>query len=84
MILTEGLYYVLGTALLTLSIGTLCGYLFCQLNSTVGTFVKVIYQFPGVYAAIYLGAVLLVQVLFSYLSLNTLKKESLVERMRDV
>ena len=83
MITTEGLYYVLGTAVLTLSIGTLCGYLFCRMNSTVGTFIKVIYQFPGVYAALYLASVVLVQIVFSFVSLNSLKKESLVERIRE-
>ena len=84
MILAEGLYYVFGTIALTLSVGTLSGYLLCQAFDTVGTMGTVVYQFPALHAGLYLGAVVLVQVLFSFVSLNTLKKESLVERMRGV
>lgn len=83
MLLEEGLYYVLGTIILTLSAGTLCGYLLCQSIDTIGTMGKLIYHFPGIQVAVYLAAVVLVQVLFSFVSMNTLRKESLVERIRE-
>ena len=75
MLLIEGLFYTLGVLLLSISCGTLIGYLLCTVFSAMSIFGKVSYHFPTVEMFSYFILMLAVQMLFSCfaMELNVLK-----------
>lgn len=84
MLLIEGLFYSLGAIVITLTIGTGCGYLLCQVFNTIGVFGTITYQFPIWQIVTYFTILLVIQLSFSFLSIKLFKNQSLVERIRAV
>lgn len=82
MLQMEGLFYTLGTIVLSLGLGSLSGYgafLWAKKN---GIFSIVAYRYPAAPAAALIFAVLAVQLLVTCLVDRSFKKESLVDRVR--
>ena len=84
MLLIEGLFYTLGVLLLSISCGTLIGNLLCTVFSAMSIFGKVSYHFPTVEMFSYFILMLAVQMLFSYLAIRQIKKQSLVDQIREL
>lgn len=84
MILIEGVLYTLGVLFLSLSFGTLAGYLLCTVFSRMSIFGNVSYHFPVVEMFSFFVLMLLIQVLFSFGAIRQLKKQSLVEQIREL
>lgn len=82
MLLLEGLLYSLATILITLTLGSVCGYVLCRMLSGTGMFGTLSFNFPIVQICLYFAAVLIVQIATSLLSVRTFQKQTLVERMR--
>ena len=81
MLLIEGLFYTLGVLLLSVSFGTLVGYLLCTVFSAMSVFGKVRYHFPALEMFSFFLLMLAVQMLFSHLAIRQIKKQSLVEQI---
>ena len=81
MLLIEGLFYTLGVLLLSVSFGTLVGYLLCTVFSAMSVFGKVSYHFPALEMFSFFLLMLAVQMLFSHLAIRQIKKQSLVEQI---
>ena len=73
-----------GVLLLSISCGTLIGYLLCTVFSAMSIFGKVSYHFPTVEMFSYFILMLAVQMLFSYLAIRQIKKQSLVDQIREL
>lgn len=84
MLLIEGLFYTLGVLLLSISCGTLIGYLLCTVFSAMSIFGKVSYHFPTVEMFSYFILMLAVQMLFSCFAIRQIKKQSLVDQIREL
>ncbi|BCJ94799.1 ABC transporter permease [Anaerocolumna cellulosilytica] len=82
VIQSECLLYILGTLFLTLTIGSICGYLLCSVFNQVGIYGKLTYHFPVLELALYFTFLLLIQFLFSYIAMNILRKKPLVQRIK--
>ena len=67
-----------------ISCGTLIGYLLCTVFSAMSIFGKVSYHFPTVEMFSYFILMLAVQMLFSYLAIRQIKKQSLVDQIREL
>ena len=81
MIVLEGLYYSLGTILLSLIGGCLASYVLVR--NLLGTFWFFRYQFIIWPIGASVPVMLLIGILVPYLSCRTLGKESLVDRIRE-
>lgn len=81
MLLGESLLLVLATVGVTMTIGTLCGYLLSNILYKMGSYYMA-FQFPAVFALAYAGVLILVPLLITLVSLRGFSKEALVERLR--
>ncbi len=84
MMLTEGLLYTLGVFILSISFGTLFGILVCKVFSAMSVFGEVRYQFPTWEMAGFFILILAIQVAFSLITIKQLRKQSLVEQIREL
>lgn len=84
MLLTEGLLYTLGVFMLSISFGTPLGILVCKVFSAMSVFGEVSYQFPTWEMAGFFILMLAVQVIFSLITIKQLRKQSLVEQIREL
>ncbi len=84
MLLTEGLLYTLGVFILSISFGTLFGILVCKVFSAMSVFGEVNYQFPTWEMAGFFILMLAIQVAFSLITIKQLRKQSLVEQIREL
>ncbi len=84
MLLTEGLLYTLGVFILSISFGTLLGILVCKVFSAMSVFGEVSYQFPTWEMAGFFILMLVIQVVFSLTTIKQLRKQSLVEQIREL
>lgn len=84
MLLTEGLLYTLGVFILSISFGTLLGILVCKVFSVMSVFGEVSYQFPTWEMAGFFILMLVIQVVFSLVTIKQLRKQSLVEQIREL
>lgn len=82
MLQLEGLAYTAGTLVLSLGVGSLTGYALFLKAREEGMFGVRYYQYPVVPALILVVAVLLLQILITYLVNSNFKKQSLIERVR--
>ena len=73
MLLIEGMFYTLGVLLLSVSFGTLVGYLLCRVFSAMSVFGKVSYHFPILEMFRFFLLMLAVQMLFSHLAIRQIK-----------
>lgn len=84
MLLVEGLLYTLGVVTLSTTLGTLVGYLICHVFSSMSVFGAVKYHFPLFEMLSYFLLMLVVQMGFSILTIRQIKKQSLVEQIREL
>lgn len=72
------------TLILSILFGTVIGYLLCTVFSSMSIFGRVIYHFPIVEMFIYFILMFVVQTLFSRLTIKQIKKQSLVEQVKEL
>ena len=84
MLQTECFYYVSGTAILTLTIGTLAGFVLCKVFNQVGTFGTLTYHFPVLEISIYFVALFLILAAYSLFSVRYCKRHSVIERIKTI
>ena len=81
MLLGESLLLVLATVGVTVTIGTLCGYILSNVLYNMGAFYMA-FKFPVSFALIYAGILIIVPLLITFVSMQSFSKEALVERLR--
>lgn len=84
MLLIEGLLYTLGAAILSITLGTFVGYLICHVFSSMSVFGAVEYHFPIFEMLTYFLIMLVIQMAFSILTIRQIKKQSLVDQIREL
>lgn len=83
MLLGESLCLSLVTMGITMTAGTLCGYVLCQMLYSHGAFYMA-FRFPAAIALTYAAVLLLVPFTITFASMHSFSKEALVERLRGV
>ena len=81
MLQIEGLFYTVGTLLITLTLGNILGYIAVIIFRNTGASYA-IYDYPLTQTIIMIVAITLVQILITYVVTNNFKKDSLVDRIR--
>lgn len=81
MLQIEGLFYTVGTLLITLTLGNILGYIAVIIFRNTGASYA-IYDYPLTQTIIMIVAITLVQILITYMVTNNFKKDSLVDRIR--
>lgn len=82
MLQLEGLFYTAGTLAVSLGIGSAAGYLVFLWAEKAGILDIKTYTYPVVPAVVLILAVLVTQILVTYLVSKSFKKQSLIERIR--
>lgn len=81
MLLSESLILVLATVGVTMTIGTLCGYVLSKTLYEIGAYYMA-FKFPTVFAIAYAVVLIAVPLIITLVSLKSFSKEALVERLR--
>lgn len=81
MLLGESLLLVGVTVGVTMTIGTLCGYILCRMLRGIGA-VYMQFRFPFEFALGYVVVLILVPLLITVVSMKSFAREALVERLR--
>ena len=81
MLLGESLILVFATAGVTMTVGTVCGYALSTMLYNLGAHYMA-FQFPVVYAFIYVLVMIAVPLIITFVSLKSFSRESLVDRLR--
>lgn len=81
MLQIEGLFYTVGTLLITLTLGNILGYIAVIIFRNTGASYA-IYDYPLTQTIIMIVAITLLQILITYMVTNNFKKDSLVDRIR--
>lgn len=81
MLLGESLILVLAAVGVTMTIGTLLGYVLTHLLHNGGAF-YITFQFPVAFAIAYAAVLIAVPLIITLVSMKSFSKESLVERLR--
>ena len=81
MLLGESLLLVLATVGVTMTIGTLCGYVLSNMLYNVGAFYMA-FKFPVFMTLIYSVVLVSVPLIITLVSMHSFSKEALVERLR--
>lgn len=81
MLLGESLLLVGVTVGVTMTIGTLCGYILCRMLRGIGA-VYMQFRFPFEFALGYVVVLILVPLLITIVSMKSFAREALVERLR--
>lgn len=81
MLLGESLLLVGVTVGVTMTIGTLCGYILCRMLHGIGA-VYMQFRFPFEFALGYVAVLILVPLLITVVSMKSFAREALVERLR--
>lgn len=82
MLQTECFYYVAGTAILTLTIGTLAGFILCKVFNRIGTFGTLTYHFPVLEISIYFAVLFFILAAYSVFSVRYSKRHPVIERIK--
>jgi len=83
MLQIEGLLYTLGTIAATLTVGTGLGWLLCETLRRYAKAAYMEYRFPILQVSVFIAVFLIIQIAISYFSSSRLKKQSLIDRMRE-
>lgn len=83
MLLGESLLMTVVTLVVTMGIGTLCGFALCRVLHGMGAF-YMSFRFPIAFSLAYIAVLVLVPLLITGISLRNFSKEALVERLRGV
>lgn len=81
MLQTEGLFYTAGTAVFTLTVGSAFGYAVYRILTNIGMALH--YHYPVIPVCIFIAALLIIQIFISTFTVQNLKKQSLIERIRE-
>ncbi len=81
MLLGESLLLALTAVGVTMTAGTLCGYILSGMLYHIGAFYMK-FQFPVVFAVLYTAVLVLVPLVITAASMHSFSKEALVERLR--
>lgn len=81
MLLGESLLLVGVTVGVTMTVGTLCGYILCSMLRGIGA-VYMQFRFPFEFAFGYAAVLILVPLLITVVSMKSFAREALVERLR--
>lgn len=81
MLLSESLLLVLATVGVTMTIGTLCGYVLSKVLYDMGAYYMA-FKFPTVFAIAYAIVLIAVPLIITAVSMRSFSKEALVERLR--
>lgn len=84
MLQTECFYYVLGTMIVTLTVGTLAGYIMCFVFDQVGVFGTLHYTFPVLQILVFFAALMVIAAFYSILAIRYCRKQPLVERIKSM
>lgn len=84
MLSYECLLYVGITLIATLTVGTLCSIVICNIFNQVGWFGNITYHFPIIQVLIFAAALFLVQTMFAVYAIHYSKKLSLVDRIKAI
>lgn len=82
MLSYECLLYIGITMLVTLTIGTVCSLIVCDIFNQVGVFGNITYHFPIIQVLLFAVALFIVQAVFSIYATRYSKKLSLVDRIK--
>jgi putative ABC transport system permease protein len=82
MLSFECLYYVGITLFVTLTLGTVCSLIMCNVFDKIGMFGKITWHFPMFQVLLFAVALLLVQAVFSVCAVRYTRRFSLVERIK--
>lgn len=82
MLQAESIYYVLNTMGITLTVGTVLGYLLCWIFTKVGLMGTLTYSFPYLPMLVFLAALTLIATGYSILAIRYCKRKSLVEQVK--
>lgn len=83
MLLGESLLLVLAAVGVTMTVGTLCGYVLSKMLYDIGAFYMA-FRFPVVFSIAYTGTLLIVPVIITLLLMHSFSKDGLMERLRGV
>lgn len=81
MLIGESLILVFAAVGITLTVGTLCGYLLTTMLYRTGAFYMA-FRFPTGFALAYAGVLTVIPILISIVSMHGFSKESLTERLK--
>jgi putative ABC transport system permease protein len=81
MILGESMILVIVTVGVTMTIGTICGYILSRVLYDIGAFYMA-FQFPTILGLAYGIVLIIVPFVITLISMNSFSKEGLVERLR--
>ena len=82
MLSYECLYYVGITLIVTLTLGTVCSLVVCEVFDQIGLFGTLTYHFPVLQVLLFGAALLFVQSVFSVCAVRYTRRLSLVERIK--
>jgi len=83
MLLGESLLLVLATVGVTMTIGTLCGYVLSNVLYNMGAFYMA-FKFPVLMTLIYAVVLVFVPLIITFVSMHSFSKEAFVERLRGI
>jgi len=84
MLQSEGLIFTLGTIIATLTVGTGLGWLLCEGIRHFSETHYIDYHFPLRSVSLFIAVFLIIQIIITHASSKSLKKQSLVERIREL
>ena len=82
MLKAECFFYVAGTILITLTLGTAAGWTLCRIFDQLGTFGKLVFHFPFVPVFVFAALLLVIQMVFSVWAVRYCGKEPLIQRIK--
>ncbi|MFZ7120078.1 MAG: ABC transporter permease, partial [Eubacteriaceae bacterium] len=82
MLRMESLFYIIGTFIITMTIGTGCGFLLVKVFNQFKVFGELTYHFPTVPIIVYFLVLLLIQGIFSRVAIYFNQKLPLIERIK--
>lgn len=82
MLQLEGLFYTAGTLILSVGVGSLAGYPVFRYAKSTGMFDITTYHYPMTTAVVISVSLLVIQILLAVVIAKSVKKDSLIERIR--
>ena len=84
MLRLESFCYVLGTMVITLTIGTAAGYFLCVAFDQIGVFGKLNYTFPVAEVTVFFAALTAITAIYAVLAIRYCRKQSLVDWIKTI
>lgn len=82
MLQLEGLFYTAGTLILSVGVGSFAGYPVFRYAKSTGMFNITTYHYPTTVAVVISVTLLVIQILLALVTAKSVKKDSLIERIR--